>query len=332
MVGATEIARDAGHVSSSAPGNPLSGSRPAPSPVTGWLVTGAGGMLGRDLGKLLTTINASGLVLADRATLDVSDIDAVRRAVSQLGPRGVVLNAAAWTNVDAAESQEDDACAVNGAAVRTLATACQAAAAALIHVSTDYVFGGPVSQGVAPDTVSAYAEDAPTAPINAYGRTKLGGERAVLELSPETGYVVRTAWLYGRHGRNFVSTMLDVAASRERVDVVDDQIGQPTWTLDLAKRMIEIGHRQPPPGIYHATAGGETSWYGLARAAFEEAGLDPGRVRPVSTAAFPRQALRPARSVLGHDRWAAAGMAPLGTWRTMLGRAYRAGTFAGQAT
>lgn len=300
-------------------------------PVTGWLVTGAAGMLGRELAEVLAADGSAGVRLADRATLDVTDVDAVGHAVSALGPHGVVLNAAGWTDVDAAETREDEARAVNGAAVRVLAAACRDTGAALIQVSTDYVFGAPASYatsyGTRAETVPAYAENAPTAPLNAYGRTKLAGETAVLELCPDNGYVLRTAWLYGRYGRNFVSTMLGLAASHEVVDVVDDQVGQPTWARDLARRMVDIGHRHPAPGIYHATSGGETSWYGLARAAYTEAGLDPDRIRPVSTAAFPRPAPRPARSVLGQDRWAAAGMAPLDGWREMLARAFRAGAF-----
>lgn len=296
--------------------------------VTGWLVTGAGGMLGRELGDLLADDGADHVQLADRATLDLRDQGAIQRSVSQLGPHAVVLNAAGWTNVDSAEEHEDDALAVNGTAVRALACACRESGATLIHVSTDYVFGcaafGGAAFGGAPD---AYPEDAPTAPINAYGRSKLAGERAVLELCPESGYVLRTSWLYGRHGRNFVSTMLGQARTHETVTVVDDQVGQPTWTHDLGRRMIEIAGRAPKPGIYHATAAGQTSWYGLARAAYVEAGLDPERVRPVSTAAFPRPATRPPYSVLGHDGWAGTGMAPLGPWQSMLARAYRAGTF-----
>ncbi|MGI8722035.1 MAG: dTDP-4-dehydrorhamnose reductase [Geodermatophilaceae bacterium] len=287
------------------------------------MVTGAAGMLGRELADLLAVDGSAGVVLADRQTMDVTDERAVRRAVSGLGPRGVVLNAAGWTNVDAAEAEEDQATAVNGTAVGLLASACQDAGAALIHVSTDYVFG--TDSGAA----SAYAEDAPTVPINAYGRSKLEGENAVLQICPDNGYVLRTAWLYGRHGRNFVSTMIGLAGTHETVDVVDDQIGQPTWARELAARMVEVGRRQPAPGIYHATATGETSWYGLARAAYDEAGLDPDRVRPVTTAAFPRPAPRPPRSVLGQERWAAAGFAPLGHWRDMLTNAFRAGTFEG---
>jgi len=288
-------------------------------------------MLGQELTKALTSANATSVLLADRAAVDITDADAVRRAVSRLGPCGVVLNAAGWTNVDAAEAHEDEALAVNGTAVGVLASACRRSGAALIHVSTDYVLGALMLGGAVRDVDSRYREDSPTAPINAYGRTKLDSERAVLELCPEAGYVVRTAWLYGRHGRNFVSTMLDLAAVRETVDVVDDQVGQPTWTHDVARRMVEIGYQRPRPGVYHGVASGEGSWYELARAAFAGAGLDPERVRPVSTADFPRPAPRPARSVLSQDRWADAGMSAFGPWRDMLARAYRAGTFARSA-
>ncbi|MEJ7770351.1 MAG: dTDP-4-dehydrorhamnose reductase [Geodermatophilaceae bacterium] len=315
-------------MSSPVPVDAGSGVRPAVgSSVTGWLVTGAAGMLGRELADVLAADGSRGVLLADRATTDITDAAAVRLAVSKLGPRGVVLNAAGWTDVDAAETHEDEARAVNATAVRVLATACRDAGAALIHVSTDYVFGARAPDAAPVEWVPAYGEDAPTAPINAYGRTKLEGEGAVLDVCPDTGYVLRTAWMYGRHGRNFVSTMLALAATRDSVDVVDDQIGQPTWARDLAGLMVEIGHRRPAPGIYHATAAGETSWCGLARAAYAEAGLDPDRVRPVTTAEFPRPAPRPPRSVLGQGRWAAAGLAPLDHWREMLSRAFSAGTF-----
>ena len=167
-----------------------------------------------------------------------------------------------------------------------LARACAGHGARLLHVSTDYVFAG--------DAATPYAEDAPTDPINAYGRSKLAGERAVARLLPETGYVVRTAWLYGAHGRNFVTTMLGLAATREHLDVVDDQQGQPTWSYALATRLVALADAalagRAPAGIYHGTCTGRTTWYGLARAAFTLAGLDPDRVRPTTSDRFPRPA------------------------------------------
>jgi dTDP-4-dehydrorhamnose reductase len=222
----------------------------------------------------------------------------------------VVINAAAWTDVDGAEADEAAATRVNGTGVETLALACAKTGARLIHVSTDYVFAG--------DATEPYPEDAPINPINAYGRSKLAGERAVLETLPEAGYVVRTAWLYGRHGRNFVTTMLRLANERETVDVVDDQLGQPTWSMDLARRLVELGEIGAPAGVYHGTNSGQSTWYGLAREIFAGAGLDPDRVRPTTSDRFVRPAERPAYSVLGHDRWAAAGLAPLRDWKEAL--------------
>lgn len=286
----------------------------------GWLVTGAGGMLGLDLVAVLADRGIDHIA-ADRSALDLTDADAVRRVVRSLGSGGVVLNAAGWTDVDGAEQHEPEATAVNGTAVEVLAEACRATGAVLVHVSTDYVFGG---DGV---VVEALAEDAVPAPINAYGRSKLVGERAVLDICPDTGYVVRTAWLYGRHGANFVRTMLRLAATQDSVSVVDDQVGQPTWTIELGQRMVEVALCRPPPGVLHASAGGQTSWYGLARAAYELAGLDPARVQPVASTAFSRPAVRPARSVLGHDRWSITGLPPLPDWRSMLEQAWAASVF-----
>jgi dTDP-4-dehydrorhamnose reductase len=269
--------------------------------TTRFLVTGAGGMLGHDL---LCVLDGRDLTAASRAELDITDAAKVRDLVEG---HDVVLNAAAWTDVDGAESHEAAATAVNGAGVAVLAAACAAARARLVHVSTDYVFAG--------DATQPYPEDAPTAPLNAYGRGKLAGERAVLATQ---GYVVRTAWLYGAHGNNFVRTMLRLAREREFVDVVDDQVGQPTWSRDLAERLVALAGSGAPPGVYHGTASGQTSWHGLAAAVFAEAGLDPARVRRTTSAAFVRPAPRPSYSVLGHDRWAAAGLAPMRPWRAML--------------
>lgn len=275
-----------------------------------WLVTGAGGMLGRDLGALLAAEGVEYDALT-RTELDLTDPEAVKAAVSGYD---VVANAAAWTDVDGAEANEDAASAINGAAVRNLAAACADSGTRLLHVSTDYVFPG--------DAAEPIAEDAPTSPINAYGRSKLIGEQAVLELLPDSGYVVRTAWLYGKHGKNFVATILNAANQREFLDVVDDQQGQPTSTLALARQLLALGRAahagRAPSGVYHGTCAGQTTWFGLARAAFELTGLDPERVRPTTSDKFVRPAPRPAYSVLGHERWAAAGLEPLPAWREAL--------------
>jgi len=281
--------------------------------VTRWLVTGAGGMLGRDLVSVLSAAGHD-VTAARRADLDITDATAVKAAVAG---HDVVVNAAAWTDVDGAEADEAAATAVNGTGTRHIAAACAATGARLLHVSTDYVFPG--------DATAPYPEDAPTDPVNGYGRSKLAGEVAVRDLLPDTGYIVRTAWLYGAHGPNFVATMLRLAQSRDIVDVVDDQRGQPTWSFALAEQLVRLGlaavDGTARAGAYHGTASGETTWFGLARAVFEEAGLNPARVHPTTSDKFVRPARRPAFSVLGHDRWAAAGLAPLPHWRTMLASA-----------
>ena len=270
-----------------------------------WLITGAGGMLGQDLCTVLAEAGADGVLPATRAALDITDAAAVRAAVAGVD---VVVNAAGWTDVDGAEAAEDAATAVNGHAVRVLA---EAAGARLFHISTDYVFDGTAT--------APYPEDAEPAPINAYGRGKLAGEEAVLA---NGGYVVRTAWLYGVHGRNFVRTMLRLAGERESVDVVADQEGPPTWSYALAGQVVALAGAaaagRAAPGAYHGTAAGQTSWYGLARAVFAEAGLDPARVRPTTSDRFPRPAPRPTYSVLGHERWSGTGVPALPHWRTML--------------
>jgi dTDP-4-dehydrorhamnose reductase len=290
-----------------------------------WLVTGAAGMLGRDLCRALGRAGQTEITAATRARLDLLDSEAVADAVQG---HDVVVNCAGWTDVDGAEEHEAQATAVNGYAVADLAAACARTGALLLHVSTDYVFGGDL----APPPAGPYPEDAPTAPVNAYGRSKLVGEQAVLKTLPERGFVLRTAWLYGGFGRNFVTTMLRLAAERDTVNVVDDQRGQPTWAYGVAGQMVALAEAavagNAPPGIYHASASGETTWYGLARAVFAEAGLDPDRVHPTTSEHYRRPAARPGYSVLGHDRWAQTSVPSLRDWRGMLSEALTDPTFA----
>ena len=278
--------------------------------MTRWLVTGAGGQLGSDLVSVLSD-SGDQVVGLSRADLDIADERAVRRAVDEVWP-DIVVNAAAYTKVDDAETHESDAYRVNatGPGVLALATSGRAR---LLHVSTDYVFDGT---GSVP-----YLEDALTEPRSAYGRTKLAGEVAAFGVHPDV-YVVRTAWVYGATGGNFVKTMAALEASRETVSVVDDQRGSPTWSRDLAYALATLGRSGAAPGVYHVTGGGETTWYGLARAVFEELGADPDRVLPTTSDAFPRPAPRPAYSVLGSQRWRAAGMPPMRHWREALSAAF----------
>jgi dTDP-4-dehydrorhamnose reductase len=280
--------------------------------MTRWLVTGAGGMLGTDLAAALTS-RAEPVTGMDRASLDVTDATAVTDAIASCRP-DVVVNCAAWTAVDDAEASEAQALAVNAGGAANLAAACADLGVRLVQVSTDYVFAG--------DAGRPYAEDDVPAPRTAYGRTKLAGERAVLGRLPGSAYVIRTAWLYGAHGTNFVRTMIKLEGQRPTVDVVNDQHGQPTWTVDVAWQIIALVHSTAAPGIYHATSSGQTSWYGLAREIFGLLGVDPSRIRPIPSSALPRPAPRPAYSVLGHDAWAGPAIPPIGGWRTALHRAF----------
>jgi dTDP-4-dehydrorhamnose reductase len=279
-----------------------------------YLVTGANGMLGRDLQSVLDGRDVTAL---GRTDLDVTDAAAVAAAVSD---HDVVINCAAYTKVDDAEGDEHTAFAVNGTGAGNLATAAAAAGARLVQVSTDYVFDGRAT--------SPYTETTPRAPISAYGRTKAAGEQLVLERNPDRSYVVRTAWLYGAHGPNFAKTMLKLAAARETWTVVDDQVGQPTWTADLAAQIVSLLDSEAPAGIYHGTNSGETTWFGFARAVLDGAGLDPERISPTDSSQFVRPAPRPSYSVLGHEAWSRAGMAPMRDWRAALDAAFAAGAFA----
>jgi dTDP-4-dehydrorhamnose reductase len=278
-----------------------------------WLVTGAGGMLGTDL---LDVLDGRPVTAATRAVLDVTDAEAVDDAV-----RGhdVVVNAAAWTAVDDAEEREPAAFAVNGVAAAHLARACARHGAELVHVSTDYVFAG--------DATPPNPVDAPVGPRSAYGRTKVAGEWAVRAGQPRS-WVLRTAWLYGAGGPSFPATMARLERERDTVDVVDDQHGQPTWTRDLARRVVDVVDAGVPHGTYHATSSGRTTWFGLARKVFELVGADPARVRPTTSEAFARPAPRPAFSVLDHSRWHEVGLAPMRPWEDALTEAAAAGLLA----
>jgi dTDP-4-dehydrorhamnose reductase len=203
---------------------------------------------------------------------------------------------------------------VNGDGAGNLAQALvDSPGARLVQISTDYVFAG--------DGVGPYDEDAPTGPLSAYGRTKLAGEQAVLAALPDRSYVVRTAWLYGEHGANFVKTMLRLEGERETVAVVDDQRGQPTWSRDLARQVIALVEAGAPAGVYHGTNAGEVTWHGFTQEIFRLVGADPARVLPTTSEAFVRPAPRPANSVLSHRRWADAGLAPMRPWQEAIAEA-----------
>ncbi|MBB3052856.1 dTDP-4-dehydrorhamnose reductase [Prauserella isguenensis] len=284
------------------------------------LVPGGSGQLGKDLSAVGeergAVVRAPG-----SAELDVTRPGAVLEGVSRLvdeargeGRAPVVINAAAYTAVDAAEDDEQRAFAVNVDGPRVLAAVCASRRVPLLHVSTDYVFSG--------DADTPYEPDAPLGPRSAYGRTKAAGEDAVLG-SGARAWIVRTAWVYGAGGGNFVKTMARLASEGIDPSVVDDQRGSPTWTADLASGLLELasavtGGNAPERRVLHCTGGGDTTWYEFARAVFEEVGADPDRVSPCTTADHPRPAPRPAYSVLSNAAWREAGLTPLRPWREAL--------------
>lgn len=276
-------------------------SAASPSPV---LVLGAGGQLGRELVAL-----GDPVVGLDRTACDVTVPGAAAAALAAHRPFAVV-NCAAWTNVDAAESDRDGAFLVNSLAARHVAQACADADVLLCHISTDYVFSG--------DASSPVDESAIPAPRSVYGASKLAGEEAVRSLCARH-QVVRTSWLYGQDGPNFVLTMLRLGAERDELRVVADQRGAPTWTGHLAPallRLVTLG----VPGTYHLSNSGETTWHEFAVAIMAAAGLST-RVVPISTADYAAPAPRPAYSVLDNRAWRDLGEAPLPPWQEGL-RAY----------
>lgn len=279
--------------------------------MSGWLVTGAGGQLGSDVVDVLHAYGEE-VVGYDRKSLDITDRVQVRATMRMVEP-SIVVNCAAYTAVDAAETDEDRALEVNAHGPAIIAEECALSGARLLQISTDYVFAG--------DAQTPYDEKTRPAPQSAYGRTKAAGEQAVLTSGAEA-YVVRTAWLYGQVGANFVKTMARLARERETVDVVDDQIGAPTWTLHLARAIVALGIADVPAGVWHCTNDGEASWYIFARAIFAELGLDPARVQPTTSEQFVRPAPRPSYSVLSTEKWQRAGLPLLPHWRDALHEAF----------
>jgi dTDP-4-dehydrorhamnose reductase len=280
------------------------------------VITGAGGQLGSCLAAQ-TTHQGRDLLALNSSQWDITDPAAAEGIVKS---GDVVMNCAAYTNVDGAESAPAAAYAVNAAGPEHIARACARAGARLIHVSTDFVFNfdfdfGPDGKEVAPHP---YEPSDDTAPQGVYARSKLAGERAVLAALPEA-VVVRTAWVYtGGSGKDFVAVMRRLAAGDDPVDVVDDQIGSPTYVGDLAAALLQVADDRVPGPVLHAANEGAVSRFELARAVFEECGADPARVRPVSTAHFPRPAPRPSYSALSSRQSAAAGLRPLRHWRAAL--------------
>lgn len=267
-----------------------------------WLVTGSGGMLGTDM--VLRLKNGGHQVTGMRRTeLDITDPAAL---VSHMDSADVVVNCAAWTDVDGAETDEHRAFNLNALAPATLARAAAAAGTRLVHISTDYVFDGTANQ--------PYGQGDLLGPVSAYGRTKAAGEWAV-RAEADDHLIVRTAWLYGAAGPCFPRSIARAAQGGKELRVVGDQVGQPTWSADLADLIIRLVTANAPAGTYHGTSNGQVSWHGFAQAVVTHLGFDPGAVTEVTSQEFARPAPRPAYSVLSHDALQAAGVAPIGPWQ-----------------
>jgi dTDP-4-dehydrorhamnose reductase len=260
------------------------------------LITGAAGMLGQDVATAAAAAGHEAIALA-HAELDITDRGAMDAAVALAAPEAVV-NCAAWTNVDAAEISYADALDINGAGAGHVAAAANAAGAWTLHVSTDYVFDG--------DKGEPYVESDEVAPRSGYGRSKLVGERAVAGNAAERHTIVRSSWLFGAGGRCFPQTMLELARERDRLTVVDDQVGCPTFTGHLAATLVELAARgrQAPRGVVHIAGAGQCSWFEFAQEIVAGGGASDCEVVPVSTEEFPRPAPRPAYSVLRSERGA----------------------------
>lgn len=302
------------------------------------LATGGGGQLGH----FIAEVARGGAIALGRGEMDLTQPASIAAALDQHAPR-VVINAAAYTDVDGAESDEAAARAVNTEGVESLALACRDRGIRLIHISTDYVFSGQVPGGGDPATAPGLEPEDPAAPTTVYGRTKLEGEHAATSAYPETT-IVRTAWVYtgperlgrGLSGSDFVATMTRLERERDTISVVADQWGSPTYAWALANGLVELVSAETGSGpnagdrplavdtrgrTLHLSGAGRTTWHGLARSVFEGLGADPDRVRACTTEEFPRPAPRPGFSVLSTASWEAAGLAPMDRWETDLAAA-----------
>lgn len=271
------------------------------------LVTGARGQLGQDLMILLRERGYDAFGFS-REELDITDMKKVKETFTSIRP-DVVLHTAAYTKVDQAEEEIDIAFAVNGWGTRNVAVASEEVGSKLVYISTDYVFDGEKGK--------PYLEYDRTAPLNVYGASKEMGEQMVRDFHSHF-FIVRTSWVYGSYGANFVKTMLRLGKEQPAVRVVNDQVGSPTYTVDLAKALLQLMETEKY-GIYHLSNTGQCSWYEFAKAIFEEAGMQV-TVEPIPTEAFPRPAKRPKYSVLDHTAWRLNGFPPMPHWRDGLKR------------
>lgn len=275
--------------------------------MTRVLVVGSGGMLGKDLLRILDGFDTQGV---NRQQLDIRNFESVAQATVGFD---VVINTAAYTRVDDAESDSESAFAVNSVGARNVAKAAANSGAHLIHLSTDYVFDGLAT--------SPYTENFATNPVSVYGRSKRDGEVIVAQENRRST-IVRTSWLYGDHGPSFPRTIARLGHEKEVIDVVNDQVGQPTYTMDVARMIRALITEGLPEGIFHATNSGKASWWDFARSLFARAGWDILRIRPTSSDMMLRPAPRPPWSVLGHDNWTSIGLDLPRHWENALDEAW----------
>ena len=274
-----------------------------------WLVIGSRGQLGQTFCDVLTARNIEFAKWShDQGSIGIKDL--VDEYINSIRP-DVIINTAAWTDVDGAEANESEANLINSDAVGYIANAAKSLGSIFVHFSTDYVFSGT---GNIP-----WNESDEKTPISAYGRSKAKGEELAIDTYPEGTYIFRTSWLYSEFGNNFVKSMIRLAMrSQEKVFVVGDQVGQPTSALDLVNQVIKSVESRIPFGTYHATNVGQVSWFGFAQEVFKICGTDTNRVREISSQEYSSAAARPAFSVLGQEFWSATRMQPMRDWKTAL--------------
>lgn len=274
-----------------------------------WVVTGATGQLGIAMCKELGYRGLNYNFFNSR-DLDISNRGSVFKIISEISP-SVIVNCAGWTDVDGAEANQDLAFQVNSFGPENLALAAVRTGAKFIHISSDYVFSG--------ERQVPYEIGDETSPQSAYGRSKAEGESRVLAANPEQSFIVRTSWLYSPWRKNFAKTMARLAfRNEESVRVVNDQVGQPTSAIDLAKQIVNLGLSDLKSGIYHGTNSGQATWYEFAKEIFLLAGSDANRVEAVTSKEFPQIAKRPSYSVLSHRQWSDTSISALGDWREAL--------------
>jgi dTDP-4-dehydrorhamnose reductase len=276
------------------------------------LILGGSGMLGTSLASecALAAISYD----APRSTkLDIRKRDDVQNYIQRYKPDAIV-NCAAWTDVENSESEYPKAIELNVDAVQNIAIAARETGLPVVHISTDYVFDGTKRE--------AYSEGDLTKPINSYGVSKLLGEKVLLGLACENSYIIRTSWLYGVSGNNFVKTILRKALAQERIQVVNDQIGSPTNSEDLARGILTILQKKPSTGVYHYSNSGVVSWFEFAKRIYQLAGTDGNLIEPIQSSAYPTKVKRPSRSVLLTEKWERAEISKLVDWDESLTRIF----------